>query len=71
MTEFAEMARQYDYIFLFLIFCGLIGAGWGYITTGIIFGIRDLRKLLRKKMADRKAAVDAAERKQTSGKDTE
>lgn len=71
MMEFAEMARQCDYIFLFFIFCGLIGAGWGYIITGVISGIRDLWKLLRKKMADRKAAGDAAERKQTSGKDTE
>lgn len=61
MTEFAEMARQYDYIFLFFIFCGLIGAGWGYIITGIISGIRDLWKWLRKKLADRKAAVDDAE----------
>ena len=61
MTEFAEMARQYDYIFLFFIFCGLIGAGWGYILTGIISGIRSLWKRLRKKRADRKAAVDVAE----------
>lgn len=61
MTDFAEMARQYDYIFLFFIFCGLIGAGWGYIIAGIISGIRDLWKRLRKKMADRKVAVDAAE----------
>ena len=61
MTEFAEMARQYDYIFLFFIFCGLIGAGWGYIITGIASGIRDLWKWLRKKLADRKAAGDTAE----------
>lgn len=61
MTEFAEMARQYDYIFLFFIFCGLIGAGWGYIIAGIFNGIRDLWKWLRKKMISRKAAVDAAE----------
>lgn len=61
MTEFAEMARQYDYIFLFFIFCGLIGAGWGYIIAGIVNGIRDLWKWLRKKRAERKAAVDAAE----------
>lgn len=61
MTEFAEMARQYDYIFLFFIFCGLIGAGWGYIIAGIVNGIHDLWKRLRKKLADRKAAVDAAE----------
>ena len=71
MMEFAEMARQCDYIFLFFIFCGLIGAGRGYIITGIISGIRDLWKWLRKKMADRKAAGDASERKQISGKDTE
>lgn len=61
MTEFAEMARQYDYIFLFFIFCGLIGAGWGYIIAGIVNGIRNLWKWLRKKMAGRKAAVDVAE----------
>ena len=71
MMEFAEMARQCDYIFLFFIFCGLTGAGWGYIITGIISGIRDLWKWLRKKMADRKATGDAEERKQISGKDTE
>lgn len=61
MTEFAEMARQYDYIFLFFIFCGLIGAGLGYIIAGIVNGICGLWKWLRKKMAGRKAAVDAAE----------
>jgi hypothetical protein len=61
MTEFAEMARQYDYIFLFFIFCGLIGAGWGYIITGIFNGIRDLWKRLRKKMSERKAVNNAAE----------
>ena len=71
MMEFAEMARQCDYIFLFFIFCGLIGAGWGYIITGVISGIRDVWRWLRKKMADGKAAGDATERKQTSGKDTE
>lgn len=60
MTEFAEMARQFDYIFLFFIFCGLNGAGWGFIA-GIVNGIRDLWKWLRKKLADRKAVVDAAE----------
>lgn len=61
MTEFAEMARQYDYIFLFFIFCGLIGAGWGYIIAGIVNGIRDLWKWLRKKLVGRKAASDGAE----------
>lgn len=61
MMEFAEMARQCDYIFLFFIFCGLIGAGWGYIITGIISGILDLWKWLWEKMADKKAVAESEE----------